>query len=155
GAPPAHSTATRLSVRLTRARVTAGTAERPRSILAMQPAQLMPSTANSRRAVPPFQRTKWVRSRTSFMSRGLFEEYGGFGDEQPFAAALGFEHQVPLAGRNLDGLSGVEAGLQFPERDAAVGPLVDRPLERCRERQSGQRHAGLVARLDAHHRAAV
>ncbi len=46
-APAFHSTARRRSVRLTRASVTSGMADSPRSIFAMQPAQLTPSTARS------------------------------------------------------------------------------------------------------------
>jgi hypothetical protein len=77
------------------------------------------------------------------------------GSGTPPAGAVGFEHEIPLPRRNVAGLPAVEPGLQLGKRDAAVGALVGRPLERSRECQSAQRHTRLVARLDPHHRAAV
>ena len=62
--PSRHSTATRRSVRFTRARMMSGIAARPFSIVRMQPPQWIPSTASSMRAIPPSRWwTKWERSR--------------------------------------------------------------------------------------------
>jgi len=62
--PCFHSSATRRSVRLTRASVTSGIAESPRSIFDMQPAQLTPSTREIDMAQPGAQILHIIREVT-------------------------------------------------------------------------------------------
>src|SRR5207253_1231232 len=93
----------------------------------MHAAQAMPSTARWSRAVPSSARwTKCVRSRTSLIRPALFENNAGLRQEQALGAAPGLQDEVPLAGRDVRGLTSIEPGPLLGERDQAVGALVGR-----------------------------